>query len=385
MLKNRLTYLLVLVVLALMIYLYEDSMTYTALFAMLVLPAFSLALAFAARRRFSAEEHLVRNNIIKGENTQYVFRVRNNSFLPCTSVRVRFKPGSPAVEAEFVDQYFSIRPFKSHEVVFNISAKYRGNFQVGVEGITMYDFLGLFRFHQKHGNTLTLTVCPQVLGINSLPLSDAEGGIDFTRKPMAQEDYSMISDLRKYQPTDGYKKIHWKISAKKNELISKNYQSTGHSSTAVLVDNSIVFGNDEAALSMEDFIMDGCASVLSYCVLHQQNTVLHYIDNDKNEGISGGFEHLYKAASEIQFGGLANDFDAYFSNFSKKQIDAENLIVLTKKITDQVLVSAQTLHTQGSNVIIIFFENPDTDTISKVNHLADIAIFCRHFEELLQT
>ena len=384
MIKNRITYFLVLAVLVLLIFLYEDAITYTALFTVLFLPAASLALALLSRRRFAVEEFLTQDTIVKGEVVQYVFKVGNNSFLPCTSVRVRFKPGSAAIEADFVEQYFSIAPYKIHEVRFNIHAKYRGNFQIGVDVITMYDFLGLFRFHQPHSETLTLTVRPQVHELRTLPLADVEGGIDLAKNPFAQEDLSIISDLRKYQPTDGYKKIHWKISAKRNELISKNYQHTGQSTTAVLVDNAIIDGIDgdiEDALAMEDHVMEGCVSVLAYCVRRQQITVLHHMGGEG--GITGDFDQLYRIASGINFGGEADDFDVFITDYSKMQADAENVVVIAKNVTEPVFGAAQTLRLLGNNVTILYFIEPEEDDLEKISTLNNMGIFCRNFADVI--
>ncbi|MCL2397047.1 MAG: DUF58 domain-containing protein [Defluviitaleaceae bacterium] len=384
MLKNRLTYLAVVVVLGLLIYLHEDGITYMAFYAVLALPLVSLALTLVSRRQFTVEEQLTQNNIIKNEMVQYVFNVRNNSFLPCASVRVRFRANSFAVVTDFVDQYFAILPYKSHEIVFNVSARYRGNYEIGVLNIVMYDFLGLFRFEQKHDKTLTLMVRPRVLDMSPLPLSTAESGMENVKNLMAQEDYAVISDLRKYQPTDGYKKIHWKASAKKNELISKNYQHTRRNSTAVVVDNSLVPGDAEAALALEDAVMEGCVSTLAYCLRRQQLCSLHYMgsDDQQSPGITGNFEYLFTVASGITFGNF-EDFGTYFANYAKMQVDAENLIVLTQNINDQVLAAAQSLCLFGNNVIIFYFNNPAGDDLTKIARLNEMGVHCIDFKTKL--
>jgi len=382
MIKNRITYLVVVFVTGLLIYLYEAPMTYMAFYAVLALPVLSLGLALLSRRRFTTRESLSEESITKGESVQYVFGVRNNSFLPCTSVRVRFKTNSAAITTDFADHFFYIGAYKSHRVVFNITAKYRGNFEVGVLGITMYDFLGLFRFEQKHDKTLNLTVRPRVLDIEGLPLSNAEGGVDHSKNFMAEEDYAVISDLRKYQPTDGYKKIHWKASAKKNELISKNYQNHSRNLTTVIVDNSVISGDEEQALAAEDAILEGCVSALAYCSKRQHVCSLYYMGGDEGQGVSGSFNYLYDVASAMSFG-LYDDFGSYFINYSKMQTYAENLIVLTRSVSDQVFATAQTLRTLGNNVMVVYFARPEGEDIKKINRLNDIAVFCGSFEDLI--
>ena len=385
MLKNRLTWLAVAVILVLLIYLYEDTITYMALYVVLTLPILSLSLTILSRRRFTVEEHLTANNITKGETVQYIFNVKNNSFLPCTSVRVRFKSNSSAIVTDFVDQYFAIWPYKSHEIVFNISAKYRGNYEIGVLNIVLYDFLGLFRFEQKHDKALMLTVNPRVLDITGgLPLATANSGMENVKNLMMEEDYAIISDLRKYQPTDGYKKIHWKASAKKNELISKNYQNTRRNSTTLLVDNSLIRGDEEYSAALEDMIMEACVSSLSYCIKQQQVCALYYIGGETEEGVTGNFDYLYAVASGIGFGSHEN-FDTYLINYSKMQVDAENLLIFVQDISDTVYAVAQSLSIFGNNVIIFYFKELKEGDMVKINRLAEMHIHCIDFRQLVES
>ena len=409
MLKNRLTYGVVLVVLILLIYLYEDGITYMALYAVLLLPVLSFSLAFVSRRRFSVEEHagrdkaelyvsfgsrhftveerLTQNNIIKGETVQYIFNVTNNSFLPYTSVRVRFKASSGAVTTDFTDKFFSIGPYKNHEIVFNVSAKYRGNYEIGVANIMVYDFLGLFRFEQKHDHAFVLTVRPRVLEIAPLPLSKADSGAENVKSFTAEEDYAVISDLRKYQPTDGYKKIHWKASAKKNELVSKNYQNTKRNSVVLLLDNSQTDNNDggkkseDAAMAMEDMMMEAYVSALSYCTRHMFSCSLYYMGDEQNEGAAGNFDYLYTIASKISFAGR-DVFDAYLTAYSKMQDDADNVLIFAQEITDGLLATSQTLNIFGNNVVIFYFRDPHPHELKRIVRLGEIGISVIDFRRL---
>ncbi|MCL2377396.1 MAG: DUF58 domain-containing protein, partial [Defluviitaleaceae bacterium] len=356
------------------------------LYAVLALPLLSLVLTFVSRRRFTVEERITQDNIIKGETVQYVFNVRNNSFLPYTSVRVRFKANSSAVTADFTDQFFAIWPYKNHELTFNLSAKYRGNYEIGVLNIMVYDFLGLFSFEQKHKHTFFLTVRPRVLDIMPLPLSKADSGTENVKNFTAEEDYALISDLRKYQPTDGYKKIHWKASAKRNELVSKNYQNTKRNSVALLVDNSLIeagIRGGDAAAAMEDLMMEAYVSALSYCIKSGYVSSLFFMGDEQHEGAIGNFEYLYTIASKINFGDAHSNFDAYIVNYSKMQADAENVIIFVQEINDAVFATAQTLHVFGNNIIIFYFKDPHTDETAKITRFSEMNIHCLDFRQIV--
>ena len=378
MARNRLTYLLVIAVMVLLVYLYEDAITYVALYAVLGLPLISLGLALASRRRLTIAQWLASEVISKGEQTQYVLNVGNNGFLPLASVRARFGASSEAVVTDFEQQYFSLKPRGAAQVVFEISAKYRGRFEIGLADMVMYDFLGIFAFKQDFGDKLVLEVRPRIVAMDYMPLAIAQGGIEGAKNLKREEDYAIISDLRKYQPTDGYKKIHWKVSAKKNELISKNFQSAKRSSTLFILDNSKIGGLN--VLEVEDMMMEACVSSIHQAVNRGQVCALTYLGMAHQEDHSGNFDFLYLQACGIPFEGFApRDFETFFSNFSKLQGDTENLVILVKKITDGVFVGAQNLKLLGSNVILIYFEEPRREHLDKIAILQELDVACIDF------
>ena len=376
MLKNRITYALALLTLLLLVILNEGDLTYMALYAVLTLPLLSLGLALILRRRFIITEHLAQDNIVKGDNVKYIFHVKNNSFLPCQAVHVRFKADSAAIESDFAEHSFDIWPFKGYELAFNLTAKYRGNYEIGVERIIFYDFLGLFKFEQKHGEKFILTVLPRVVDVRPLPHQLASTGARDTKNHWTQEDYSLISDLRKYQPTDGYKKIHWKASAKKNELISKNFQNTKENSVAFVLDNSEIDLDDQNnAAALEDLMMESLVSHLASFSKKRYICSLHYMGYES--GLTKGpFEYLYNIAAKIHFG-IYNEFDQYLTDFAKMKVDAENVILLVQYVSAAVFETVQSLKSFGNHVVLLYFNKPDEDEYKRISQLRQVNIYCQ--------
>jgi len=379
MVKNRLTYLLVVAEMILLVYLYEHTVTYVALYAVLALPLLSLGLALVSRKRLDIKQGVAEQTIVKGDATKYLLRVGNRSVMPVASVRAKFKASSDAITTDFEEHYFSLKARGSADVVFNITAKYRGHFEIGLENIVLYDFLGLFSFKQYFGEIMMLEVRPRVIDMDSLPLALAQGGVDGTQNLLQQEDYAIIADLRKYQPTDGYKKIHWKVSAKRNELISKNFQSFKRSATTFIIDNSKISGLNPAVI--EDMMMEACVSVMSQAVARQQICQLIYLgmDADLQEHTSS-FEYLYKQACDIRFDRFTTkDFDVRFSSFFNVQSDVENIVVIVRRVTDGVMAGVQNLRLFGCNVILLYFEEPRREQMDKLEALWEMDVFCMDF------
>jgi len=329
------------------------------------LPVFSYLMARLAKGRFIVTESLEKDFIIKGQEVKYYFEVKNNSFLPCTSVKVSFDKSSFALESDFEDIFFSIMPFKVYQVIFKVGSKYRGVFPLGVKSIVLYDFLGLFSFEQIHTKSLDLVVSPKVVNMAPLPLVPANQGIE-TRDTSRQEDYFIVSDLRKYQPGDGYKKIHWKMSAKKRELISKNFQGIKKNSARIIVNNSVTKMSPLERLILEDKIMESAVSILNQVTARGYTVGFSCMGSEAE----GTFDYLYQIASKTEFFEIREreTFDKYLVNFSKMQVDTDNLIILMQSIKSNVLETILSIASLGNNVVVVYFDDSEITRENKNLH-----------------
>lgn len=386
MLKNRFTYFTTVILLILLIFIHETPMTYIALYAVLILPVFSLVFTLISRKSFTITESLEKESIVKGEGTTYFFNVKNNSFFPCTNVGIHFESESPAIDVSFTDKVFSIMPHHSYEAKFDLVSKYSGKYELGVKNIVLYDFLGLFSFKQPHKNKIKIHVKPNVISLEKLPMLTTNQSDQIIQNNSQEDDYTTISDLRKYQPTDGYKKIHWKASARKNELMSKNFSSESKDNVVVLLDNTSIKISQKATLSeienkikFEDILLEACASILSYSYKNMFVTELGYIG--VSELIEGSFNQLYKTMEQIHF--VENDFGNYVYDFSKIVEGNKNIVIISQKINDKISNISQMMSLSGNNIIIIYFDTSDTKNAMKLNEFNKIN--CFNFNQLKET
>ena len=70
MLKSRLIYLFVVLVMFWLVNIYENYATYTALYTILLLPLVSLISALILRRRYIVKEQFSASEVLKGETLQ---------------------------------------------------------------------------------------------------------------------------------------------------------------------------------------------------------------------------------------------------------------------------------------------------------------------------
>jgi len=379
-LKNRLAYIVVVIVLFQLVYIYEHNMTYAAFYAALMLPLISLAATLVLRRKLVISEELSAYEVVKGGRVRYIFTLNNGSFLLCTNVHVSFGTSSPALEADADDGSFSVLPFKSRSVSFDVTTKYRGVYSVGAESITLYDFLGLFKFRQGYAGGVEFVVNPSVKPVSGLPMLAAVQDTAEARSFMQDENYSIISDLRKYQPTDGYKKIHWKLSAKKGELISKNFQITQRTSVSLVFDSSAVKGlHGEDAMKREDLMVEALVSVMSEVSGQSCPVELRIMGKDERGAQTGAFEYLYKVAAGIRFADYGR-FDDYFANIVRMQSEASGMVLFLQHITDSTAAAIKTLVFFGCNVVV-FAPAEDASEKDGIAKLEEMGVLCISYEE----
>jgi len=382
-LKNRLIYVFVVVVLLLLVFIYEHEATYTALYAILLLPLVSLISALILRTRYIVKEEFSTQEVMKGDTLQYVFTLTNDSFLLCANAHVSFEADREATDTDIADRNLVLLPYKSNKLTFNVRAKYRGTYRVGVKEITIYDFLGIFKFTQKRDVKLKFTVNPLVVAISELPILRAVQDAAETHNSRFEENYSVVSDFRKYQPTDSWKKIHWKLSANKGELISKNFHATQKAVVTMCIDNSNIKGSRGNALILEDTMIECLVSVAQYCSIRGFPVKLHYMGSETSDVETDNFSYLYAIAAGIKFEEYEG-FGDYLADFAKMQTDAVSVYLFLQHITDDIIESVKALRLFGSSVVVFIFTEDSPMQRYGVQQLSEVGVQCIHFDSLLE-
>ena len=378
MFKNRLTYIVVIFVLFLFVYLQESPMTYMALYGALIFPMLSFIFAIISKRRFSISEKLNTDYISKEQMASYKILIENKSFLPCTSLYIMFSGDDIGLEIDPKERYFSIPAFGKKELNFQIRGMYRGVYEIGIGEISLYDLLGLFKFRQKHDKKLMLIVTPRIFSISTFEGDSVTQEATISRNYFQGEDYSAISELRKYQPTDGYKKVHWKVSAKRNELISKEFQEAEKCTTVFCIDNTYRGNSREDDLKQEDQLMEAVVSVMSHhCRLG--NLVSLYYENGSPMNFTTDFASLYREASSLIFK-KEGKFEVLLGDFVRQRGDATNLFIFTQNVNKNIISILQQLRASGNNIVLFLFKHMDDETVKTIESLD---IRCIYFSEML--
>ena len=195
----------------------------------------------------------VKPRCVRGDKLMTILSVQHKSLLPPGSLRIRLNvPGTISARQEIsVDT----PPFVRRNFRSVIKCAHRGAYEVGVSRLIAQDMFGLFEFSRKSGKKLLrVEVCPKPLDLPLMELKASDIGPEF--KSRATEDASSPSGIRKWQEGDELKKVHWKLSMRKRELMVRTFEESARPDTLIIPDLSEITALKEEKLTLEDCICE---------------------------------------------------------------------------------------------------------------------------------
>ena len=237
------------------------------LFGVLLAAMALLALASVtlAGRSASVSHSLSSHRVQRGEDVTLEVIVRHRSFLPIAPITITLltAPGEPPIVTRLP---FSGR--KSQRLAYRFTTAHVGTFTPGVVGYLVEDVFGFFaRRLLPDTPPLDLMVLPLPFEVEPLRFSPGDTGMEMLSK--AREDPTTPSDVRTYQPGDPMKKIHWKLSMRKRELLVRRFEEPALPDALVLLDCAPPSLPDKPPPQAQAFLQDALCETAASVVLRQ--------------------------------------------------------------------------------------------------------------------
>ena len=232
-----------------------------------------------------------------------------------------------------------------------IHAAHVGVFSVGLQACVVEDLLGIARRRIPFENTVfSLTVLPHTFSVQPLVLSPGDPGSEIMAR--ATEDLNAPSDIRSYQPGDAMKKIHWKLSLRKGELIVRKFDEPILQDVLILMDCSRPpsWGNPQAALDIRDALLDTAASVLESQAAtdHQVRLPLlgaHPVDVVKSMGLPIALDYL----ARVDFS-ETDRFERVLMMESRRLRKVGCVVVIAARLNVSMIDIMLRMHRTGPNI-----------------------------------
>lgn len=173
-----------------------------------------------------------------GEVVDLTLRVTNQKLLPLGwlmvedqwSLALPLEQGdllpSPTRQVGFFRTAMSIRWFERVSRRYQIRCTRRGFYPLGPVRFRSGDVFGLFQRRQTQDHLDWLIVYPQVMPLEALGFPPKEPLGETKASWRIFEDPVRAVGVRDHQPEDGFRDVHWKATARRQELQVKVYEPT---------------------------------------------------------------------------------------------------------------------------------------------------------------
>ena len=340
---------------------------------LLILAGAVIAVLWASST-LEADGELSAETVRRGEDVMLFLRMRHRGLFPVAPLLLELSDpaGSRDREIRLKNSPFRVQSFR-----LPLHAAHVGVFPVGLHACTVEDLLGLVSRQVKLDRTFfELLVLPQTFDVDPLTLAPGDPGSELMAR--ATEDLNAPSDIRSYQQGDAMKKIHWKLSVRKGELMVRKFDEPILQDVLILMDCSRPpsWGHPQAEADLRDALLETTASVLTAQAAtdHQIRLPLlgsHPVDVDKRMGLPIALDYL----SRVDFS-EADRFERVLSLESRRLRKVGCVVIVTARLNIPMVDIMIRMHRAGPNIrlYLVTFAPEDENVLPLIARLKQSGI-----------
>jgi uncharacterized protein (DUF58 family) len=237
----------------------------------------------------------------------------------------------------------------------------RGYYKLGPLSITTGDMFGFYPRTLSEPNDDYLIVYPRIFDINHLTLSASYPLGEALAAKRLFEDPSRAIGVRDYNPGDSLRRIHWKASARMQQLQVKVFEST---TTLKIVLFLAVDTYQMQGINLEDELETGistAASLANYCIEKKSQVGLWTNGKLTDSGLPGkiksgsGVEHLVQILETLaKVSGVSHQaFPAFFQSEREHIPSGATLLFIISQTSPELLSMLVEAKTSGYKIMIL--------------------------------
>ena len=300
----------------------------------------------SATMQISAETD--QESVYRGDDVLLLLRMRHRGWIPVAPVSLEL---STLTGDRLREIRLKNMPGRTQTLRMPLHAAHVGVFSSGIRSCTVEDLLGIFQRRIFSPDTeYRLTVLPLTFETDPLVMAPGDPGSEIMSR--ATEDLSAPSDTRNYQPGDAIKKIHWKLSLRKGELMVRKFDEPVLQETLIIMDCSSPPdpGRPEAEADLRDALLETGASLFSDQVKTEHTVRMpltgnHPADLDDRIGLPIVFETLAK----VDFS-AAERFEQALMMESRRLSKVGCVAVVTARLNGTIVEIMIRMHRMGPNM-----------------------------------
>lgn len=345
MIRNRIVYIVLAMVCIAFSMVYSSKISAILMIIVLLYPAIAAILTSIQLIFVKAGFEGTRVVFEKNVPFEYYLNVSNDIFLPCSPMEMICH--MPDLDSgSFCEKrvYVSLPPLGKARLAIEGKHRYRGCYTCAIEKISVVDPLRIIKITKKSDKKLTMVFVPRRLLLEDV-VSNSVGEQNFTRPNPITFEKEDFSHVRSYRDGDILQMVHWKLTAKLDELMIKHYDSINDRRMLILCDWS---GMEADVLLKTDTVIETTLAFVKaaldvgiYAAVDLGRSAdedLLRISND------GEFENFFELMSVLPAPTEKADFLAVIDRSDKSAAAA--IVLITANLTDEVIHRARVMAEQ---------------------------------------
>jgi len=279
----RIFYALFTVVAAVMCVCYSSRLMPILLAVMLITLLMSFLLSSLSFLFLKVTVEPIPEAVFRKDEETLTVRVRNGFFMPLNPLMayVRVSAENKLLPENRVI-ITSVKPYGSVTLKIANVMSFRGEYEVGLEKVGFYDIMRLCRFEKTFKQKRVTLSEPRRIMLKDLR-EDNEDENENAANPNGFNK-NVFSHLREYREGDTLRHIHWKLSARYDDLIVKHLEQNYNNAALIFCDFTGDYPTSEAALNDSDPCIEAALAIIRRILLGQNQA--HFIYQDTRTGKS---------------------------------------------------------------------------------------------------
>lgn len=197
--------------------------------------------------------------------------ISNESPVPFPFIEAEITtPSAAGTRSESQKTMLSLVPFGSYVIENRALFKYRGQYDIGVSDIYVYDFFRFFCIRIELNMFRDIFVLPRRL---IMPASNGnEATVENTDSIIRRvgNDNTETSDIRNYIEGDSLRSIHWKLSGKTQDLMVRQYSQNSEQQTYIFCDTAKRYADADERFEedINEYAVDGVVEAAIAVINH---------------------------------------------------------------------------------------------------------------------
>lgn len=291
--------------------------------------------------------------VLRGDSLTVQLSVKYACPLPVAEIRIVI--AAPASGRKPQELTVATVPFVRRNYRHVIRCPHRGDFEAGVVKMTVTDVFGLFSLSRRENRQLVkVEVRPRITEAQPLILKPVETGPESIVRVV--DDTASPSDIRKWQDGDELRRVHWKLSMRKQEVMVKVFEASGRPDMLIIPDLSEIKAMPDQALTFEDGIVEATIA-MAKAQLEKGYAVRVPVVNAKPTELAATLpqevERIAEQLTHVKFDS-SYAFEQVLMSMNSRFSRTGGLALITSRLTVRVADLAVQIHSLGVNVRVIW-------------------------------